>query len=81
MQHIRFSSLLLKDRPPWPTVHRWFARLREDGACRRTNHRLVMFNRETVAPEAGPTAAVIDSQSVRTTKSGQFHGYIMRAKR
>jgi hypothetical protein len=36
---------------------------------------LVMADRERVGREASPTAAVLDSQSVKTTESGGPRGY------
>ncbi len=61
--------------PPWGTVYRWFARLRDDGTWEIVNHHLVMDDRERVGREASPTAAVVDSQSVKTTESGGVRGY------
>jgi len=68
-------SLLPKDFPPWPTVYRWFARFRGDGTWEQINHYLVMLDRERSGREASPAAAVIDSQSVKTTESGGIGGY------
>ena len=60
---------------PWGTVYRWFTRLRDDGTWETINHHLVMRDRECAGHEASPTAAVVDSQSVKTTESGGARGY------
>jgi transposase len=61
--------------PPWGTVYRWFARLRDDGIWEIVNHHLVVDDRERVGRGASTTAAVVDSQSVKTTESGGVRGY------
>lgn len=67
--------LLPSDFPPWRTVYRWFASWRDKGLFERANHALVMADRERSGREASPSAAVIDSQSVKTTESGGPRGY------
>ena len=67
--------LLPDSFPPWRTVYRWFARLRDGAVWEAMNHHLVMLDRERCGREASPTAAVIDSQSVRTSESGGPRGY------
>jgi putative transposase len=62
--------LIPKDLPPRTTVYRWFAFWRDTGLFERMNHILVMADRERVGRAASPSAAVIDSQSVKTTESG-----------
>ena len=61
--------------PPFSTVQRWFYRWRDTGLWRDINHALVLRVREAQGREASPTACVIDSQSVKTTKSGGPRGY------
>ena len=62
--------LLPSQFPPWRTVYRWFARLRDERIWESANRMLVMQDRERAGRETSPIAAVIDSQSVKTAESG-----------
>ncbi len=67
--------LLPKDFPPFTTVQRYFYAWRDSSVWQTINHVLLMDVREAAGREAGPTAGVIDSQSVKTTESGGPRGY------
>jgi transposase len=62
--------LVPSELPPWGMIYRWFAAWRDDGRFERINHALVMADRERVGRDASPSAAIIDSQSVKTTEAG-----------
>ena len=53
------------DFPPWRTVYGYFATWRDDGTLARLHDALRVQVRAAAGRDAEPTAAVIDSQSVR----------------
>src|SRR5713226_3256351 len=70
---------LAKDLPPRSTVHDYFDLWSWDGTLDRLHHALYVKCREQAGREASPSAAIIDSQSVRSRgKRGASidpHGY------
>ena len=59
-----------KDLPPRSTLYDYFDLWSWDGTLDRIHHELYVKCREAVAREASPTAAVIDSQSVKSAEGG-----------
>src|SRR5919112_2284279 len=56
--------------PPWPTVYGYFRAFLAAGVWESMRHHLVMLVREQEGREASPTAAIIDTQSAKTTEKG-----------
>jgi transposase len=58
------------DFPPWRTVYHYFRLWRLDGTWERLHDALRDQVRAQDGREASPSAAIIDSQSVKTTEKG-----------
>jgi transposase len=61
---------LPKDLPPKSTVNGYFLRWTEDFTLDRLHQALYVRCREMAEREASPTAAIIDSQSVKSAEKG-----------
>jgi transposase len=61
---------LPKDLPPRSTVHGWFVRWHCDGVLDRLHFALYQQVRELEGRQASPTAAIVDSQSVKSAEKG-----------
>lgn len=68
-------AMLPKDFPPFTTVQYYFYRMRDCGLLDIINEALVSASRLAVGRDAEPSAAIIDSQSVKTTESGGISGF------
>ena len=75
---------LPKDLPPKSTVHGWFVRWHCDGVLERLPFALDQQARELAGKEASPTAAIVDSQSIKSVEkggAGPIRSAMMRARR
>lgn len=68
------------DIPHWQTVYGYFRQWRKAGVWEEINAALCNLVRVAEGKAAEPTAAIVDSQSVKTTEKGGFMG-MMLAKR
>jgi transposase len=59
-----------KDLPPRATVYDYFDRWSCDGTLSRIHRELYVTCREQAGRQASPTAAIVDSQSVKSAEKG-----------
>jgi transposase len=62
--------LMPHDLPPWQTVYYYFRIWRLDGTWEHVNGALRRRVRQRTGRTAEPTAAILDSQSAKTTEKG-----------
>jgi transposase len=73
-----------KDLPPKSTIYDYFDLWTYDGTLEDIHHALYVKCREQAQREASPTAAIIDSQSVKSAEKGgpaSIRTAMMRARR
>jgi putative transposase len=67
--------MLPSDFPNWSTVYGVFWRWRNDGTWQKVHDRLREKTRKQSGKKSTPTAAILDSQSIRTAEGGAEKGY------
>jgi putative transposase len=66
--------MMPKDLPPWQTVYGYFWRWTRSGTWQPINAMLVKKARQQAGRNPEPSAASIDSQSVKTSEGGEARG-------
>ena len=67
--------MLPHDLPPWQTVYHYFRQWKGDGTWEHMNEALRIRLRVADGREAEPSAAIVDSQSAKTTNVKGIRGY------
>ncbi len=71
---------LPKDFPKWKSVYGYFREWSNKGIWENINQELVKFSRVSMGKKEMPTVAIVDSQSVKTTKKGGLEDMTVASK-
>ena len=63
------------DFPPWQTVYDYFQHWRDDGTWERLNRELRIEVRQAAGKDGEPSAAILDSQSIKSTETSGARGF------
>src|SRR4051812_35931934 len=74
-RRISSGRALSRGLPPWGTVHFFYRRWRLDGTWERIEERLRTRLRHKDDRHEGASAAIIDTQRVKTAEGGEARGY------
>ena len=73
--------MLPHDLPPWGTVHYYYRQWRLAGVWQKIHDALRDQLRKQEGRERSPSAAILDSQSVKTTEKGGLRAATTRARK
>jgi putative transposase len=61
--------------PPWQSVYRYFRKLGDSDWWQQLNDTLAVEVRLKAGKKTTPSAAIIDSQTIKSSPTGSFHGF------